>query len=450
MKRPTVSALGVALLITFPCILSLSKEVAAQAYAIVNARVAPGTGGTGGAEVIENGTVLVQTGHITAVGAGLAAPVGTQTIDAHGGWVTPGIFAGLTNISVSEVFEGVEETNDARAPQSPFGASLDIASAVNPRSIHIPISRIAGITRAAVSPQPGRQIFAGQGALIDLGAANLVTRARAFQYVDLSQSGGRIAGGSRPAAFAEFRSSLRDAADYARNPAAFQGGRERTSLLNRRDAEALVPVLQGRQTLLVEVERAQDIRNVLALRREFPALRLVLVGVAEGWLVAGDIAAARVPVITDALGDLPESFDSLAATQSNVGRMVRAGVTVALGGYGSGTGVQPRLLPIDAGNLVALTRISGADGLTHAQAMATITSAPAAIFGLGGQLGTLAPGKIADVVIWSGDPLELASHPVAVLIDGIPQPMTSRQTELRDRYLGLQRGDLTLRYKRAR
>jgi len=426
-------------------LLLAAAPAAAQTYAIVDARVAAGTGGP---EVIENGTVLIVDGRIARVGASVAVPAGAQTLDAHGGWVTPGIFAGLTNIGESEVFEGVPETNDARASDSPFNAALDISTAINPRSIHIPISRIAGVTRAAVTPENGKSIFAGQGALIDLGAADPVTRARAFQYVDLSQGGGRTAGGSRPAAFAMFRSSLRDAMDYARAPAAFVGGRDRGSLITRRDAEALVPVVQGRQLLLVEVERAQDIRNVLALRREYPALRLVLVGAAEGWLVASDIAAAHVPVITAALTDLPESFDSLAATQSNVGRMVRAGVTVALSGFGSGTDGQPRLLPTDAGNLVALGRIPGAAGLTHAQALATITSAPAAIFGMGAQLGSLAPGKIADVVLWSGDPLEETSAPVAVFIDGRPQPMTSRQTELRDRYLGLQRGDLTLRYRR--
>ena len=447
--KPRAMFLAKAALLALPLMLSLSKHAPAQTYAIVNARVAPGVG-ISGPETIEGGTVLIRGGRIAAIGANLSVPADAQTVDAHGGWVTPGIFAGLTNIGVSEVFEGVPETNDARAGSSVYGAALDIAPAVNPRSVHIPIQRLGGVTRAAVSPESGGSIFAGQGALVTLGQGDEpVTRARAFQYVDLSQSGGRTAGGSRPAAFAAFRDALLTAAEFARTPAT-PGGRERTSLVNRRDAQALVPVLQGRQPLLVEVERAQDIRNVLALRREFPALRLVLVGAAEGWLVAPEIAAARVPVVTAALNDLPESFDQLAATQSNVGRMVRAGVVIALSGAGSGTGTQPRTLPTDAGNLVALTRIPGAVGLTHAQALATITSAPAAIFGMGAQVGTLTPGKIADVVVWSGDPLETTSAPTAIFIDGRPQPMTSRQTELRDRYIGLQRGDLTLRYKRAR
>ena len=445
MKRRAL-LLWTTLLCAAPLLLSLSKHASAQTYAIVNARVAPGTGAV---ETIEGGTVLIRDGRIAAMGANLPVPPGAQTVDAHGGWVTPGIFAGLTNIGVAEVFEGVPETNDARAGQSPYGAALDIASAVNPRSVHIPIQRLAGVTRAAVSPENGGSIFAGQGALITLGQGEgPVTRARAFQYVDLSQSGGRTAGGSRPAAFATFRDALLTAIEFARPGT--PGGRERTSLINRRDADALVPVVRGLQPLLVDVERAQDIRQVLALRRQFPALRLVLVGAAEGWLVAPEIAAARVPVITAALNDLPESFDQLAATQSNVGRLVRAGVTVALSGAGSGTGTQPRTLPTDAGNLVALSRIPGAAGLTHAQAMALITSAPAAIFGMATEVGTLGVGKVADVVIWSGDPLETTSAPVAVFIDGRPQPMTSRQTELRDRYLGLQRGDLTLRYRRSR
>ncbi len=426
-------------------LLIAATPATAQMIAIVHARVATMTG----PETIDNGTVLIRDGRIAAVGANLAVPAGATTIDAQGAWVTPGIFAGLSNLGIVEA-EGVEPTNDSSADASPFSAAIDIAPGVNPRSVNIPINRLGGVTRAAVAPASGHDVFEGQGAIIALTASNPVMRARAFQRVDLGEHGAKLAGGSRGAAFLNLRSGLHDAMDYARNPAGFQGGREKGSILTRRDAEALVPVVQGRQLLLIDVARAQDILNVLALRREFPALRLVLVGADEGWLVAREIAAASVPVIATALGDLPESFESLAATQSNVGRMVAAGVTVALSGGDGGTSVQPRLLPIDAGNLVAIGRIPGATGLTHAQALATITRAPADIFGVGAQLGSLAPGKIADVVIWSGDPLELASVPTAVFIAGVSQPMVSRQTELRDRYLGLQRGDLTLRYRRSR
>ena len=180
-------------------------------------------------------------------------------------------------------------------------------------------------------------------------------------------------------------------------------------LLTRFDAAALVPVLQGRQLLLVHVERASDILQVLALKREFPRLRLVLVGATEGWTVADRIAAARVPVIANALNDLPATFEQLAATQSNVGRMRAAGVTVALGMINDDEARQVRLARQQAGNLVAVGRVPGASGLSWGEALAAITSGPAEAVGLGGEIGSLRPGRRADVVIWDGDPLENGS-----------------------------------------
>ena len=196
----------------------------------------------------------------------------------------------------------------------------------------------------------------------------------------------------------------------------------------------------------MHVERASDIREILQLRRDFPNLDLVLLGVSEGWLVADDIAAAGVPVIADPLDDLPTGFDQIAATQSNIGRMQKAGVKVAIGRMEGGTAEQPRNARQYAGNLVALTRVPGADGLSWGQALATITSIPAAISGFGGQLGTLAPGAIADVVMWDGDPLEVGSVPVAVFIDGVRQPVENHQTRLRERYRDLDESDLPKAY----
>jgi imidazolonepropionase-like amidohydrolase len=265
--------------------------------------------------------------------------------------------------------------------------------------------------------------------------------------VELGERGAKTAGGSRAAAFAMFRASLREAQDYARNPAGYDG-RSRDSLLMRADAEALVPVLNGAQPLLVHVESARDILQVLALRQDFPRLRLVLVGAGEGWLVARQIAAAGVPVIAGGLGDLPEAFETLAATQSNVGRMVAAGVTVSLGMIGDFDALQLRVAPQQAGNLVALGRRPGATGLSWAQALRAITSAPAEVIGLGDKIGSLRAGRAGDVVIWDGDPLELMSAPVAVFIDGVRQPLENRQTRLRDRYMTPAPGALPKAYDR--
>jgi len=209
-----------------------------------------------------------------------------------------------------------------------------------------------------------------------------------------------------------------------------------------------VPVVQGRQYLFVHVERASDILNVIALKREFPSLRLVLVGVTEGWTVADRIARAGVPVIASPVNDLPASFEQLAATQSNVGRMRSAGVKVAIGIIDDSDTRNVFAQRQYAGNLVALQRIPGASGVSWGEALAMITSRPAEVLGLGREIGSLAPGRRADVVIWSGDPLQVTSNADAVFIDGVQQPLDTRQTKLRERYKDLSRDVLPEAYQR--
>ena len=172
------------------------------------------------------------------------------------------------------------------------------------------------------------------------------------------------------------------------------------------------------------------------LRREFPNLRMVLVGASEGWTVAREIAAARIPVIASALNDLPSSFEQLAATQSNVARMRAAGVEVSIGMINDNEARQVRLATQYAGNLVAAGRLPGGTPMSWGQAFAAISSGPAEALGLGDQFGSLRAGRRADVVIWDGDPLESA-NPTMVMIDGVEQPITNRQTKLRDRYRNL-------------
>lgn len=410
----------------------------AETIAITGGRVVIGDG----SEPIDGGIVLIRDGRVVAAGANVAVPAGATIVDAHGKWVTPGIVAGFSRIGLVEV-DAVDATNDTQANNSPFNAAIDVAPAINPEASSIAISRAAGVTRAVVSPATGHSIFAGQGAVIDLGGdMQPITRARAFQFIELGEDGARDAGGSRASAHVLLRNALREARDLSRPGAR----RPEDVLLTRLDAAALVPVLQGSQLLLVHVERASDILQVLALRQEFPSLRIVLVGATEGWRVAGQIAAARVPVIANALVDLPASFEQLSATQSNVGRMRAAGVSVAIGMINDDEARQVRLSTQYAGNLVALTRIPGATGLTWSQAFAAISSAPAEAVGLGDQIGSLRPGRRGDVVIWDGDPLELSTGVDAVWIDGVRQSLTNRQTELRDRYRHPQEGALPHAY----
>jgi imidazolonepropionase-like amidohydrolase len=455
--------------------LCASAPTAAQIIAITGGTVALGDGSA----PIQGGTVVIRNGRILAAGSNVAVPADAQRVDATGKWVTPGIIAGFSRLGLSEV-DAVDSTNDVQASNSPFSAAIDVAPAINPRAAAISINRAGGVTRAIVAPGTAKSIFAGQGAIIDLGSdMQPITRARAFQFVEFGESGAGTAGGSRAATFALFRNALREARDVGRYSGVSGGSGQRTArandqrdfpleevpnpndpmlgsnvnrsndvLLTRFDAAALVPVLTGRQLLLVHVERASDILQVLGLKREFPNLRMVLVGVTEGWTVADRIAAARVPVIASALNDLPASFEQLAATQSNVGRMLNAGVEVAIGMIGDDETRQVRLARHYAGNLVALGKVPGAAGISWGQALAAITSRPAEAMGLGGELGSLKAGHRADVVIWDSDPLDNASLAQMVMIDGVQQPLENRQTKLRDRYRDLTDKSLPRAYQR--
>ncbi|MCJ8158404.1 amidohydrolase family protein [Sphingomonas sp. LaA6.9] len=425
------------------CAALIAAPASAQTVAITGGTVALGDGSA----PIEGGTVVVRDGRIVAAGRGVAAPAGAQVIDATGKWVTPGIVGGFSRLGIVEV-DAVSPTNDAAARNAPWSAAIDVAPAVNPRATPIAINRAAGVTRAIVSPGTAATMFAGQGAVIDLGVdMDAVTRPRAFQFVEFGEAGAAEAGGSRAAAFLQFRTSLKAAQRYARNPATYDGD-SKDAFLPSADAEALVPVVEGRTPLLVHVERGSDILNVLALRREFPALKMVLVGASEGWTVAAQIAAARVPVIASALRDLPDSFEVVAATQSNIGRLKAAGVDVSIGMIDDDESRMVKRSTQYAGNLVALSKVPGAAGLDWGQAFATITSGPAEAIGLGGEIGSLRAGRRADVVIWDGDPLELASAAERVWIDGVEQPLDNRQTRLRDRYRTATDGALPKAYDR--
>lgn len=415
-----------------------STPALAQTIAITGGKVVIGDGSA----PIDSGIVIVSNGRIVAAGRDIAIPAGAQRIDATGKWVTPGIVAGFSRIGLAGV-DAVDGSNDTSAKTTPFSAALDIALAINPDVEAISVNRAAGVTRAVVSPDAGNAIFAGQGAVIDTGAdSNPVTRAKVFQFVEFGESGARRAGGSRPALFAAFRNALAEARDY-------QAGHLREdSLLKRADAAALVPVVTGAQKLVVHAESAADILAVLSLKRDYPALALVLVGVTEGWRVAPQIAASGVPVIASAVNDLPAAFDQIAATQSNVGRMKAAGVTVAIGMIDDDDTRQAMHGTQYAGNLVALTRVPGATGLDWSDAFAAITSKPAQAIGMSSEIGSLQPGRRGDVVIWDGDPLEVTSGVDAVWIDGVRQSLETRQTRLRARYAHPQEGNLPKAYER--
>lgn len=438
------------LILALALLLAATPPLQAQTIAITNARLHT----VASPEPIENGVLLMRDGRILAVGAQVAVPAGATVIDAGGKPVTPGLFNAYTFVGLMDV-GAVSQSNDLRAPEAQISAAIDTRYAINPMATAIPVTRLEGITRLMVTPQTGNAMFGGYGVLIHTGTGpgtgdmNPIFRTQAFQYVEMGEAGGELGGGARSASFVTFINALIEAKQYEANRIRYIQGGHREALNNRVDTEALIPVANGEVPLLVHADRAADILAVLDLRRTLPQLKLVIVGASEGWMVADQLAAARVPVIVWALDNLPGRFEQLGATMANAGRMMARGVTVALGsGPGRDEGFQARLLPQLAGNLVAMQEVPGATGLSWAEALKAITLTPARIFGVAAQLGTLEPGKIADVVIWNGDPLEVTSAPVAVYVNGKAMPMTSRQVELRDRYLGLEPGSLPYQYRR--
>lgn len=409
-------------------LLTLGAAPAAAAdIAITGARIL--TMGPSG--VIESGTLVIRGGRIAAVGANVAAPVGARIIDGRGLVLAPGFIQSdstLGAVEVSQVPASADRATHSRA----ISAGFDISLGLNPDSILLPVARLAGITHAVVTPlyddRGGRELlFAGQAAVVDLGQrAEMVTRPRVAMVLEMGESGAERAGGARGSAIAALRGVLDDVRHFARNRAAYDRGGGRPQSLSRIDLEALIPVAEGRMPLIVKADRASDLVEMIALARA-EGLKIIFDGAAEGWRVADQIAAAKMPVILDPLANLPKSFAELGATTENAARLHAAGVLIAFK-PGSGVAHRARELRYGAGNAVAY-------GLPYEAAIAALTINPARIFGVGDRIGSLEAGKEADLVLWSGDPLEPLSQPRAIFIQGIEQPLRARPLDLRDRYL---------------
>jgi imidazolonepropionase-like amidohydrolase len=413
-----------------PVALGHAAPAAADTIAITNARIL--TMGPSGE--IASGTVVIKDGKIVQVGAGLASPAGARVIDAHGGVVTPGLIAVGAPVGLDEVSEGVPETDDSATASDRLSAAFDPQYAINPWSLVIPIARLGGITDVVITPDVRRSrdkraepmLFGGQATVIDLGSGTeLVRKAHAGITLEMGESGARQVGGSRAAEIVLLHGVFADVRDYARNKAQYDLGHSRELSLSREDLEALIPVVEGKEPLIVSVHRAADILEVLSLARE-EKLNIILEGAEEGYMVAPQIAAAHVPVLVHAFEDLPSSFDQIGATLANPARLQAAGVTLVIENPSFFTSARtPR---IDAGRAVA-------HGLPFGAALAAITITPARVFGLSDKIGSIEVGKDADLVVWSGDPLEPLSAPTAVIVKGVEEPLRDRDLDLRDRYM---------------
>jgi len=326
-------------------------------------------------------------------------------------------------VGLSEI-SGSGAPNDADIEGDLISAAADAGNAFNPNVTAIPVTRIEGVTRAAIAPTSSGSIFDGRGALVSMsGAADSVFRERAFMVVELGETGAGRTGGSRAALWPTFEAALRDAREYPNRYRSGQGG----AVLNEIDAAALQPFARGQGFFLVHLESAADIRRLIRFQRANPSLRFVIHGGAEAWQVADELARANISVIVDPLANLPDRFERLSARLDNAALLNAAGVRIAIApAPGTVDAHQARLVLQLAGNAVA-------NGLAWDVAFAAVSRGPAEIFGAG-NLGRLERNYIADVVIWDGDPLQVTSAPTAVFIEGVQQALTSRQTQLRDRY----------------
>lgn len=400
--------------------LAIAAPATAETVLIRDGRVVT----NGAAGIIENGDVLIVDGRISAVGANIAAPRAARVIDAQGRYVTPGAFAAMSEVGLSEI-SGSGAPNDASVEGQLIAAAADAGRAFDPHVSAVAVTRLEGVTRAAIAPSSTATMFGGRGALVALnGAPDSVFGERAFMVVELGETGAERTGGSRAAVWPAFEAALRDAREYPSRYRSGQGG----AVLNEIDAAALQPFARGDGLFLVHVESAADIRRLIAFKRANPRLRFVIHGGAEAWRVAPELARSGIPVILDPLSNLPDRFERLSARLDNAALLHAAGVQFAIApGPGSVDAHQARLVLQLAGNAVA-------NGLPWDVAFAAVSRAPAEIFGVGGRVGRLERNYAADVVIWDGDPLEVQSAPTAVFIAGVEQPLVSRQTRLRDRY----------------
>ncbi|KGJ98039.1 amidohydrolase family protein [Thalassotalea sp. ND16A] len=374
---------------------------------------------------IEEATVLIEDGKISNIIPQIVSTDESyRVIDAKGKVVTPGFIGAYTSLGLVEV-SGWANTVDSSVAASALHAALDATVAVNPDTTLRNISRIEGITSAATAVTYTDTMYKGRGAIITLADdVDPVMKPRAFMTIDVSNHGADVNGGSRAALWVDLRNALNEAI-YAQK-ITFTPQTEWHGSLSKANVQALIPVVKGEMPLLVQVHRASDIRRVIKITNNFKRLNITLVGAAEAWRVADEIAAAGMSVILNPESNLPYSFEQNGATLENSARLHDAGVNVAIG---MGTH-NIRLAPQHAGNAVA-------NGLPWQAGLASLTTAPAKIYGIDQQVGSLKAGMQADIVVWSGDPLEVMEAPTNVIINGVEVKLESRQTKLRDRYLTL-------------
>jgi len=375
---------------------------------------------TAGAQgTLQGADVLVQGGVIRAVGTGLAVPAGASVVEANGRPLTPALFGGITDIGLEEVSgEAPTVDGELKLDGQPVRPEFDVTLAYNPASVLVPVARVEGIGFTLLAADNGHSFVAGQGGVIRLdGSADPVGPKALF--IRLGASAADLSGKSRAAQWMLLDQMVAEA--RGRVPADSPH-----ALLTPAGRAVLARFLAGEGRIVVKVDRAADIRQLLrwAAREK---VKIAIAGGAEAWQLAPQLAQARVPVFVDVLANLPGNFDQIGATMRNAALLQAAGVEVGFTQAGDASHNARKVRQL-AGNAVA-------NGLPWEAGLAGLTRVPAQAFGVGDRFGTIAVGKSADLVLWSGDPLDVINTAEQVWLGGRAMPMRSRQTELRDRYL---------------
>jgi imidazolonepropionase-like amidohydrolase len=412
-----------AALAVVPCV-AFTGAANAQTIAITGGKVYPVSG-----PVIENGTVVITNGKISAVGANVPVPAGAQRIDATGKIVTPGFVNSSTQLGVQEI-AAVNNTQDASARgKDNIAAAFTVWEGLNPNSVLLAPARKEGITSFVIVPTGG--LVAGQAALVDVvpgTTTDMIIRAPVAMAAEIGdpQSAGLS---SRGELIVKLRELLEDTKFFQSHRDAFDRAQTRPFSTSRLDLEAMIPVVEGRLPLLITVDRESDIDASMRLAKDYN-IKLIIGGGAEAWMMADKLAAARVPVLTGAMNNIPAGFAALGQRQENPALLRKAGVGVALignAGGGDEEAFNVRNLKQEAGNAVSY-------GMSWDDALRAVTLAPAEFFGAADRVGSLQPGREGNVVVWSGDPFEFTSRAEHVFVRGREYNEKTRQDLLIERY----------------
>src|ERR1051325_3377100 len=401
-----------------------AASASAQTVAIVGGKVYPVSG-----PPIENGTVVITNGKITAVGTNVPVPTGAQRIDATGKTVTHGFVKSSPQVGVQEIGFGGPPVDASARGKDNIAAAFTVWEGLNPNSVLLAPARKEGITSFVIIPTGS--LIAGQAALVDVvpgTTTDMIIRAPVAMVAEIGDA--QQAGlGSRGELIVKLREVLDDARYFQAHREAFDRAQTRPFAASRLDLQALIPVIEGRLPLLITVDRESDIDAAMRLAREYN-VKLMIGGGAEAWMMADKLAAARIPVLTGAMNHIPAGFAALGQRQENAGLLSKAGVPVALignAGGGDEEAFNVRNLKQEAGNAVSY-------GMTWDNALRAVTLTPAEIFGVADRVGSLQVGREGNVVVWSGDPFEFTTRAEHVFVRGREYNEKTRQDLLIERY----------------